>query len=78
MDKESRPLSLSKGRQHSVIPITIDNPQLWWPNEMGEQPLYDFEVVLKKGQQVLDTKQFKSGIRTFEMVDEPDSIGRAF
>ncbi len=74
----SRSLSLSKGRQHTVLPITIDNPQLWWPNEMGEQPLYDFEVVLKKGNKVLDSKQFKSGIRTFEMVDEPDSIGRAF
>ena len=68
----------SKGRQHTVLPITIDNPQLWWPNEMGEQPLYDFEVVLKKDNRVLDSKKFKSGIRTFEMVDEPDSIGRAF
>jgi beta-mannosidase len=75
---QSRSLSLSKGRQHTVLPITIDNPQLWWPNEMGEQPLYDFEVVLKKGNKVLDSKQFKSGIKTFEMVDEPDSIGRAF
>jgi len=75
---QNRSLSLSKGRQHSVVPITIDNPQLWWPNEMGEQPVYDFEVVLKKGNKVLDSKQFKSGIRTFEMVDEPDGIGRAF
>ena len=75
---ESRSLSLSKGRQHTVLPISIDNPQLWWPNEMGEQPLYDFEVVLKKDDRVLDTKKFKTGIRTFEMVDEPDSIGRAF
>jgi beta-mannosidase len=75
---ESRSLSLSKGRQHTVLPISIDNPQLWWPNEMGEQPLYDFEVVLKKGNKVLDSKRFKSGIRTFEMVNEPDSIGRAF
>ena len=74
----SRSLSLSKGRQHTVLPITLDNPQLWWPSEIGKQPLYDFEVVLKKGDKVLDSKQFKSGIRTFEMVDEPDSIGRAF
>jgi beta-mannosidase len=78
MARETRPLSLSKGRQHTALPITIDNPQLWWPDEMGEQPLYDFEVVLKKGNKVLDSKQFKSGIRTFELVDEPDSIGRAF
>ena len=74
----SRSLSLSKGRQHTVLPITLDNPQLWWPNEMGEQPLYDFEVVVKKGNKVMDSKSFKTGIRTFEMIDEPDSIGRAF
>ena len=74
----NRSLSLSKGRQHTVLPISIDNPQLWWPNEMGEQPTYDFEVCLKKNGKVLDTKSFRSGIRTFEMVDEPDSIGRAF
>ena len=74
----NKSLSLPKGRQHTVVPITLDNPQLWWPNEMGEQALYDFEVVLKKGKQVLDTKRFKSGIRTFEMVDVPDNIGRAF
>ena len=77
-NQERRTLSLSKGRQHTVLPLTIDNPQLWWPNEMGEQPLYDFEVRLKKDGKVLDSKKFKSGIRTFEMVDEPDSIGRAF
>ena len=74
----SRTLNLSKGRQHTVVPFTINNHQLWWPNEMGEQSLYDFEVVLKRGKKVLDTKRIKSGIRTFEMVDEPDSIGRAF
>jgi beta-mannosidase len=74
----SRSLSLSKGRQHTVLPITLENPQLWWPNEMGEQPLYDFEVRLLKDGKLLDSKSFKSGIKTIEMVDEPDSIGRAF
>ncbi len=70
--------SLETKENHRILPVTLENPQLWWPNEMGEQPLYDFEVVLKKGNKVLDSKKFKSGIRTFEMVDEPDSIGRAF
>ena len=78
MTLANKSLNLSKGRQHKVFPVFIQDPQLWWPNEMGEQPLYDFEVVLKKDDRVLDTKKFKTGIRTFEMVDEPDSIGRAF
>ena len=70
--------SLKTGTHQLSLIVPMRNPQLWWPNEMGEQPLYDFEVVLKKGNTVLDSKKFKSGIRTFEMVDEPDSTGRAF
>ena len=69
---------LKTGMHQISLIVPMRNPQLWWPNEMGEQPLYDFEVVLKKDNRVLDSKKFKSGIRTFEMVDEPDSIGRAF
>ena len=69
---------LKTGTHQISLIVPMRNPQLWWPNEMGEQSLYDFEVVLKKGDRVLDTKRFKTGIRTFEMVDEPDSIGRAF
>ena len=75
----SFPAKLLKTGTHQLsLIVPMRKPQLWWPNEMGEQPLYDFEVVLKKGERVLDTKKFKSGLRTFEMVDEPDSIGRAF
>lgn len=71
-------MPLKTGTHQLSLIVPIQNPQLWWPNDMGEQPLYDFEVVLKKDGKVLDSKKFKSGIRTFEMVDEPDSIGRAF
>ena len=69
---------LKTGTHQISLIVSMRNPQLWWPNEMGEQPLYDFEVVLKKDGKVMDSKKFKTGIRTFEMVDEPDSIGRAF
>ena len=71
-------MPLKTGTHQLSLIVPIQKPQLWWPNDMGEQPLYDFEVVLKKDGKVLDSKKFKSGIRTFEMVDEPDSIGRAF
>ena len=69
---------LHEGQNHKVLLVTLENPQIWWPNEMGEQPLYDFELRLKKDNKILDSKSFRTGIRTFEMVDEPDSIGRAF
>ena len=71
-------VGLREGHQHKYLPIKIESPALWWPNEMGKQTLYNFEVRLKQGDKVLDSRTFKSGIKTFEMVDEPDSIGRAF
>ena len=26
--------------------IEIENPELWWPKEFGDQPLYDLEIIL--------------------------------
>ncbi|MBR5910408.1 MAG: glycoside hydrolase family 2 protein [Bacteroidales bacterium] len=74
------PVQLQEGQQHSIIDLTVEQLQLWWPNEMGEQPLYIMGICLKEhsGLRVLDQKWFKTGIRTFEMINEPDSIGRAF
>lgn len=69
---------LDEGKQHKTLPFDIQNPSIWWPNEMGEQPLYDFEVRLLDGDKLLDSKTIRTGIKTIEMVDEPDSIGRAF
>lgn len=28
------------------LTLTVENPELWWPNGMGDQPLYDVEIVL--------------------------------
>ncbi len=69
---------LDSGKQHKVFPFDLQNPKIWWPNEMGEQPLYDFEVRLLENDKLLDSKIIRTGIKTVEMVDVPDSIGRAF
>ncbi len=45
--------------------LTIRNPQLWWPNEMGPQSLYDVRVELTDASgQVLDQGQRRIGLRT--------------
>ena len=66
---------LDPGTSHKTQSFTIDNPELWWPNEMGKQCLYCFDVTLSDEVKVLDTKQIVSGIRQFEMVQEPDEAG---
>lgn len=72
------PFQATKGNQHKVFSFTIEDPQLWWPNEMGEQPLYEFEIQLKNHGKLLDSKKITTGIKTVEMVQEPDETGSSF
>lgn len=58
--------------------IEIENPQLWWPNGLGEQPLYQVEVILKDGEQVLDVWSRRIGLRTLTMHREKDEWGESF
>ena len=58
--------------------LPIDKPQLWWPNGMGSQPLYDVEVTLLGGDQPLDSWQKRIGLRTLELVREKDEWGESF
>ena len=55
--------------------ITIDQPQLWWPNGMGDQPLYTILVRDTKTAQVLS---HRIGLRTIELNVDPDEDGQAF
>lgn len=65
------------------IPVTINKPKKWWPNGLGEAFLYQFVVTLsnkeahdKKTQ--LDQKSIAVGLRTIEVVNEPDQDGESF
>ncbi len=58
--------------------IVIENPQLWWPNGLGEQPLYQIEVILKDGEKVLDVWNRRLGLRTLTMRREKDEWGESF
>ena len=75
---QSYPFHAETGNQHKLFGFTVDQPELWWPNEMGEQKLYDFEVRLKSDDRVLDQKQIRTGIKTVQIVQEPDEKGFSF
>lgn len=55
--------------------IQIDNPQLWWPNGLGEQPLYTLEVTLGDG---LDSQVKRIGLRTLTVTRKKDQWGESF
>lgn len=58
--------------------MDIADPQLWYPNGMGAQPLYDIDVRLLKGQEEVDKLAFRSGIRTVRIVQDRDEEGTSF
>ena len=58
--------------------INILNPQLWWPNGLGAKPLYQVDVFLKKGEDVLDIWSGRIGLRTMTVRREKDQWGESF
>jgi len=58
--------------------ISIKEPRLWWPNGMGEQPLYTVSVFLVQNGTTLDQDQKRIGLRTLELVCEDDQWGQSF
>jgi beta-mannosidase len=58
--------------------IDVADPQAWWPNGLGPQPLYDVQVNLLQGDVLLDRRTFKMGLRTVELRQEPDEFGTSF
>lgn len=54
--------------------ITIEHPQLWWPNGLGKQPLYRVTVRLATG----DTRVWRIGLRTMTVSREKNEWGEEF
>jgi len=61
-----------------TIPVEVKNPQIWWPNGYGEQPLYNVNVVVSHNSQTIDSQNFNIGLRTFEVRREKDEAGESF
>lgn len=58
--------------------VTIANPQLWWPNGYGEQPLYELECRLLADGEVIDQRIQKIGLRQMRLERLPDQFGESF
>lgn len=48
------------------LDLLVPEPRLWWPNGLGDQPMYEAEIVLQRDGQVLDRLGTRFGIRTIE------------
>lgn len=52
----------------------VENPERWWPNGLGAQRMYHFEVKITENTSI----PMRWGFRTIELVQEKDEIGESF
>ena len=61
-----------------VLSTIIEQPQLWWPNDFGAQPLYSVCLIVRQKASVVDQKTYSIGLRTFQVRREADAWGESF
>lgn len=72
-------LDVPPGRMPVRDAIEVPNPQLWWPNGMGDQPLYTVTPsVTDAAGAVCDERTFRLGLRTIEIDRSPLPEGSRF
>lgn len=78
-DKETKTaqLELKEGTHTYDVDFTIDKPELWWSNGLGEAHMYALKGTITTA---AGTEQFEHalGLRTIELVREADEVGRSF
>ena len=58
--------------------IEMKNPQLWWPNGMGEPHLYPLKLIFTQDQEISDSETVNVGIRETGSYFDEESGGRIF
>lgn len=73
-----RQFRLKKGETTTQVKFKILNPELWWPNGYGKQPLYNVTAKLFVNGYQVDTVSDRFGIRTVELFQDEDEWGTSF
>lgn len=59
----------------SSFQVTVENPKLWWPRTHGEQPLYQLDISLTSGNERVDSRSVRFGIRDVQPVLKDPQTG---
>ena len=71
-------VDLKKGINIFHLPFSINHPDLWWPNGLGNQKLYKMNVTLTRQNTVISNHSESVGVRTIELKSASDSVGAEF
>ncbi|QKX54479.1 uncharacterized protein TRUGW13939_01566 [Talaromyces rugulosus] len=61
-----------------AVKFKVDKPKLWWPNGYGEQTLYQLSVKVAENDTSVHQLSKNIGIRTAEVIQNPDKHGKSF
>ena len=65
-------------KNEAKVTFRVNRPELWWPHGYGEQALYEVSVSLLRSGETVDRKSKSFGIRTAEVIQQPDKHGKSF
>ena len=71
-------MDVEKGVNKTLTTLWYSEEDFWWPNGSGKQNLQQIEVELYDHGQLIERKSINYGVRTIELINEPDSIGTSF
>jgi len=78
-DEETKEALVLAPRTGASVSMQVKNPQIWWPNGFGDQPLYTVRVVLmSEHETVLDEQVRRVGLRKVELKRRKDKFGESF
>lgn len=78
INEKSTTFHLKKGKNNVKMQYEIAQPKRWWCNGLGTANLYPFQINIVKNKKIIDSKQLNIGLRTIELVQEKDEIGKSF
>jgi len=73
-----QPAELRAGANRIALPVAVDQPQRWFPNGYGKQPLYRYELEVADGKRQLASVSARTGLRSVELRRDRDPRGTAF
>jgi beta-mannosidase len=72
------PVRLDRGENVVHVPLRIERPERWFPNGYGPQSRYRFTASLRQGSRILLRQQRMTGLRSVELLRQPDQWGTSF
>ncbi|MBR2566196.1 MAG: glycoside hydrolase family 2 protein [Paenibacillus sp.] len=71
-------VSLMPGSHTVEIPVSIQNPKLWWSRGLGEPHRYTFAAEVLQGERAVAEYEVRTGLRSIRLVRDQDEAGASF